>query len=291
VVETTVTLLPITVVIPVKNEEANLDLCLQRLARFSAVTVIDSSSTDQTLEIARAHGAQVLNFEWDGRYPKKRNWFLINHAPSTPWVLFIDADEFVDDAFCNEVSIAIAENCYNAFWLNYTNYFLGRPLKFGIRQRKLALFRSDQALYEQVDEEFWSNLDMEVHEHPVVEGPIGEIKAPIEHNDFRGIDKFIDRHRGYAGWEARRALSLNKKAGTKKNLTRRQRFKYRYIRKCWYPFLYFFYTYFVRLGILDGAVGFQYAFYKAWYFLTIRLLIRELTTVDGTRRDRPYVGD
>lgn len=285
-----VTLLPITVVIPVKNEEANLNRCLQRLARFSAVTVIDSSSTDNTREIAQAHGARILNFEWDGRYPKKRNWFLINHAPLTPWVLFLDADEFVDDAFCNEVSLAVAENSHDAFWLNYTNYFLGRRLKFGVSQRKLALFRSGKALYEQVNEEFWSALDMEIHEHPIIEGRIGEVKVPIEHNDFRGIVRFLERHVDYARWEAQRVLRLNSEGMDKINkMTRRQRFKYKHIQKWWYPFFYFCYTYFARLGLLDGAAGFQYAFYKAWYFLTIRLLVRELTTAVGTPASRPNV--
>jgi glycosyltransferase involved in cell wall biosynthesis len=287
-----VTLLPITVVVPVKNEEANLDRCLSRLARFSAVTVIDSSSTDRTREIAQAHGARVLNFEWDGRYPKKRNWFLINHAPATPWVLFLDADEFVDDVFCDEVSLAIDDNRHDAFWLNYTNYFLGRRLKFGVSQRKLALFRSGKALYEQVNEEFWSTLDMEIHEHPIVEGRVGEVKAPIEHNDFRGIGKFLDRHRDYAGWEAHRVLGLSKEGrNINSQLTRRQRFKYKYIQKWWYPLFYFCYAYFIRLGLMDGAVGFQYNFYKAWYFLTIRLLILEQITIEEGCRNRPEVGD
>lgn len=281
------TLLPITVVIPVKNEEANLDRCLKRLSRFAAVTVIDSSSTDRTREIAQAHGAKLLNFKWDGRYPKKRNWFLINHAPSTPWVLFLDADEFVDDAFCNEVSLAIAADRYDGFWLNYTNYFLGRRLKFGVRQRKLALFRGGKALYEKVNEELWSTLDMEIHEHPIIEGRIGEVRAPIEHNDFRGIEKFLDRHRAYAGWEAHRALGLSREGSkTISQLTHRQRFKYTYLQKSWYPIFYFCYAYFIRFGLMDGAAGFQYAFYKAWYFLTIRLLIRELITAEDLRK--PY---
>ena len=95
--------LPVTVAIPVKNEEANLSKCLERLGRFAEIVVIDSGSTDQTREIAKNFGARVVGFSWDGKYPKKRNWFLLNAPPQQPWVLFLDADEFVDDAFCDAV--------------------------------------------------------------------------------------------------------------------------------------------------------------------------------------------
>ncbi len=101
--------LPITVAIPVKNESSNLGRCLSRLTEFESVVVIDSSSTDQTPEIARSHGARVLNFEWDGGYPKKRNWFLTTQAVGTPWVLFLDADEFVTEEFCRAARAAISQ--------------------------------------------------------------------------------------------------------------------------------------------------------------------------------------
>ena len=269
--------LPVTVVVPVKNEERNLARCLSSLDRFAEVIVVDSGSTDRTGEIARGAGASVIPFEWNGRYPKKRNWFLLNHQPNSPWVLFLDADEAANPQFCDEVSRAVADDGIQGYWLNYTNHFLGRRLRYGVPQRKLALFRVGKALYERVEEVSWSKLDMEVHEHPVVEGRIGEILTPLEHNDDRGIGSFIDRHRDYAAWEARRALLLeDEDSGQQKGRTQRQRIKYGYIERWWYPWGYFFYAYVVRLGFLDGAAGFHYAFYKAWYFLTVRLMIREL---------------
>jgi glycosyltransferase involved in cell wall biosynthesis len=269
--------IPITVVIPVKNEEANLPRCLAQLKRFAHIIVVDSASTDRTQEIAKENGATVLQFDWNGRYPKKRNWTLINHPPSTPWVLFLDADEIVNDEFCTAVAGAISSSSYDGFWLNYTNSFLGRRMSHGVPQRKLALFRVGKGLYERIDEDNWSNLDMEVHEHPVIEGELGEIKTPIEHEDLRGIEAFLNRHRDYALWEARRMLLLERQVAlTHQQLTDRQRFKYAHLERWWYPWFYFVYAYFVRLGILDGAAGFYYAFYKSWYVLTIRLMIREL---------------
>jgi hypothetical protein len=218
---------------------------------------------------------------------KKRNWVLLNQTLSNSWVLFLDADEFVNDQFCDEVASAITAGRHDGYWLNYTNYFLGRRLRYGVPQRKLAIIRLGNSLYERIDEESWSDLDMEVHEHPIVDGTIGEIRAPIEHNDDRGIEKFIDRHLSYAKWEAHRTLSIERKPqreGVK--FTSRQRLKYRHIERWWYPAAYFVYTYFVRFGALDGAAGFQYALYKSWYLQTVRLLIGELRA-----KDRALSGD
>jgi glycosyltransferase involved in cell wall biosynthesis len=96
--------IPISVVIPVRNEEANLAGCLERLAAFDEVIVVDSGSTDATCQITVDHGATVIQFVWDGRYPKKRNWVLINHSLRNDWVLFLDADELITQDFCTEVS-------------------------------------------------------------------------------------------------------------------------------------------------------------------------------------------
>ena len=268
-------LLPVTVAIPVKNEEANLARCMERLGRFAEIVVIDSGSTDRTCEIAEEFGARVVDFTWDGKYPKKRNWFLLNDPPSQPWVLFLDADEFVDDAFCDAVIRCLESDDRDGYWLTYTNYFLGCPLRHGLGQRKLALFRVGKALYEKIEEDGWSRLDMEIHEHPIVEGPVGEIPVPIDHRDDKGVARFLEKHVDYARWEAQRYVSLQGNPAASEHFTARQRFKYRHLAKWWYPSFYFVFTYFVKRGLLDGATGYHYAAYKAWYFQTIRLLIKE----------------
>lgn len=268
--------LPVTVAIPVKNEEVNLPGCLEQLDRFAEVVVIDSGSTDRTRQIAESAGATVLDFPWDGRYPKKRNWFLLNHAPTTPWVLFLDADELVTPAFVAELRQAITKESIAGYWLGYTNYFLHRPLRHGVPQRKLALFRVGKALYERIEEAEWSTLDMEIHEHAIVSGVVGKISARIEHHDDRGLIKFIDRHRSYALWEAKRTLALHRGPPEGwSRLTDRQRTKYRNLAKWWYAWAYFAWDYVIRLGFLDGHAGFLYAFFKLWYFTTIRLLVNE----------------
>jgi hypothetical protein len=163
----------------------------------------------------------------------------------------------------------------NGFWLSYKNYFLGKPLLYGLPQRKLALFRVDTAFYEKIDESGWSPLDMEVHEHPIVKGNVGYINYQIEHRDYKGLGAFIEKHRDYADWEAHRYIKLQKTSASWQHFTARQKFKYRHLSKWWYPWFYFTFTYFVKLGFLDGAPGFHYATLKAWYFQLIRLLIIE----------------
>lgn len=267
--------LPVCVVIPVKNEAHNLSASLAALGRFAEILVVDSDSTDATQDIAKSFGARVLNFVWDGRYPKKRNWVLLNHAPAQPFVLFLDADEIVNDAFCNALARALAADTCDGYWLNYTVYFLGRKLRFGVPQRKLALFRTGHALYERIDETSWSALDMEVHEHPVLTGRAGEIAERIDHRDLAGLEKFNARHDDYALWEARRYLALHRSGDAAwAALTPRQKLKYRYLTQVWYAPAYFLYHCVVRLGALDGAAGLRYGWAKAVYFAKIRSLIR-----------------
>ncbi|MEL6687508.1 MAG: glycosyltransferase family 2 protein [Pseudomonadota bacterium] len=266
----------VTVVIPVRNEQANLPRCLAALKRFDNIVVVDSGSTDNTQQIARDAGAKILDFQWNGTFPKKRNWVLMNHTPDTPWVLFLDADEIVSDEFVNALENAIQDDSKAGYWLNYTLYFQGKRLQHGVPQRKLALFRVGSGLFEKIDEDGWSKLDMEIHEHPIIEGEIGEISAEIDHQDYRGLARFIERHLDYAKWEAKRvALLGDLNAPENASLTRRQKFKYGNFDRWWYASVYFVYQYIVKRGLFDGRAGYHYAYYKAWYFRTIRQLILE----------------
>ncbi len=270
-------MIPLTVVIPVKNEEINLPRCFKALDSFSHVLVADSDSTDLTPQIARDAGAEIINFQWNGQFPKKRNWILQNYNFTTDWVLFLDADEIVSDEFKKEVESAIQVPEVNGYWLTFHNYFQGKLLKYGIPFRKLALFRIGKGEYERIDENRWSTLDMEVHEHPIIEGTIGVIKAPVIHNDYKGMYHYLARHNEYSSWEAARYFDIKKKGlHSTHQLTARQRKKYRSLDKWWWASLYFFSNYFIRLGFLDGREGFVFSFLKAVYFFEIRCKIKEL---------------
>lgn len=255
----------LTVAIPVRNEERNLGVCLQAIGTdFAAsVVVIDSGSIDATAAVARGHGSEVIDFQWDGHFPKKRNWFLRHHAPSTEWVLFLDADEILTPAVKREIVSTLPGSNHQGFLLSYTNYFLGHRLRGGYPLRKLALFRVGEIEYEQIEEDHWSQCDMEVHEHPMVQASVGLIRNRIDHRDSRGVDSYMRKHNEYAAWEANR-LHLTLTSSTRNHhWTAKQHLKYAVISSRFGGFIYFLGSYFLMGGWRDGSVGFAFAMLKA----------------------------
>lgn len=267
-------MIPVSVVVPVKNEEINLPRCLERLTRFAEVLVVDSGSTDATREIAQESGARLIDFQWNGHFPKKRNWVLRNVGLANDWVLFLDADEYISDAFADEVERAVRKDDVAGYWITYHNHFMGRVLKHGDPMRKLALFRRDRGEYEKIEEDSWSHLDMEVHEHPVIEGKTGALNTAVEHQDYKGYEAYIARHNAYSSWEARRYLVLRNKGF--EGLTGRQKTKYRLLDSWLLGPLYFFGAYFLKLGFFDGRAGWLLAVNKMIYFFQIKCKIDEL---------------
>ncbi|GAA4439553.1 glycosyltransferase family 2 protein [Pontibacter saemangeumensis] len=270
--------LDLTIAIPVKNEEKNLSRCLAAIGTDLArhVVVIDSNSTDSTREIAKNFKTEIVNFVWDGKFPKKRNWFLRNHTPETKWVMFLDADEYVTEDFKKELRERLScDDDKVGYWLNFTVYFLGKKMKGGYPLRKLALFQVGAGEYEQVDETEWSTLDMEVHEHPMLQGSTGSIKSKIEHQDFRCMSHYIRKHNEYASWEAARFLNSLKEPTASSQWTWKQRIKYGLFRSIFVGPAFFFGSYFFLGGFRDGAHGFAVAVLKMSYFMQVYCQIRE----------------
>jgi glycosyltransferase involved in cell wall biosynthesis len=266
--------LDVTVVIPIKNEATNLPDCFASLGSVRAVVVVDSASNDESRAIAEAAGATVVPFDWNGRFPKKRNWLLRTWSFDTDWVLFLDADERLNPDVRAEIASAIATpGGPVGYWLNYNNHFMGHVLRYGVPQRKLALFRIGAGEYERIDDERWSAFDMEIHEHPILDGPLGEIRARLEHKDYHGLHHFIARHNEYSTWEARRVAVLRTDPTGWSQLTDRQKIKYKNLDKWCFPYLYFILNFFIKLGFLDGRAGFFYSMFKFFYFFEIRAKI------------------
>lgn len=261
-----------------RNEERNLLACLEAIGTGFArrVVVIDSASNDGTMEVARSHGAELIQFQWNGQFPKKRNWFLREHTPSTPWVLFLDADEILTSAVKSEIAAAISAGNHQGWLLSYTNYFMGRRLRGGYPLRKLALFRVGEVEYERIDEDHWSTCDMEVHEHPIVTGSIGLIRSRIDHRDLRGIDSYMSKHNQYAAWEARRLFNHRQVPGATARWKPHQHLKYRLIISPWGGLAFFLGSFFAMGGWRDGSIGFAFCLLKASYFVQISCRLREL---------------
>jgi glycosyltransferase involved in cell wall biosynthesis len=275
--------LDLTIAIPVLNEETNLPGCLNCIGKDLAkkIVVIDSGSTDKTKEIAREFGTKILDFEWNGQFPKKRNWFLQNHCPNTKWILFLDADEYLTEGFKKELREKLSSEEKTAYWLKYSIWFMGKKLKGGYPLYKLALFKVGSGTYERIDEQRWSNLDMEIHEHPVINGSIGHFRNRIDHQDFRGISSYVSKHNEYATWEAQRYLASGKDAEIRSKWTWKQRLKYRLMRSIWIGPAFFLGSFVLLRGFLDGSRGLAFAIFKMSYFNQIYCSICEQKKVQN----------
>jgi glycosyltransferase involved in cell wall biosynthesis len=266
--------IPLTVIVSVKNEALNLPSCLEKLKSFAQLIVVDSGSTDATMDIANAMGAEVLQFHWNGKFPKKRNWALQNANLLYEWILFLDADEFVTDEFVAEVAIKIQDPNFNGYTIQFENYFMDKKLRYGYGFHKSALFKKSKGAYEKVEEDLWSHLDMEVHEHPIIEGKVGVIKAKVVHKDFKNLDHYIAKHNAYSTWEAQRHLQLKQSGNSYLSLN--QKIKYGLLNTGLLPAVYFIGAYFFKLGFLDGREGFYLARFKSHYFFQIQAKVESM---------------
>ena len=168
-------LLPVSVIIAARNESRNLPRCLEALRNFDEVYVLDSHSTDATAEIAAAHNAKVVQFEYRGGWPKKRQWALDTLPLTHGWVLLLDADEVVTPALEAEIFHAITNPAIDAYRIALQMHFLGRRLRHSDASFwKLSLFRHGKARYE-------CSMDGAVRETP---GPCPKCKMALTEEDL-----------------------------------------------------------------------------------------------------------
>ena len=123
--------LPVSVLIPARNEEANLPACLESVSRADEVFVVDSQSSDRSIEISESYGANVVQFHFNGRSPKKKNWSLENLPFRNEWVLIVDCDERITPELWAEIEHAIENPEFQGYYLNRKVFFLGQWIRLG----------------------------------------------------------------------------------------------------------------------------------------------------------------
>jgi len=284
---------PVSVLIPAKNEEANLPACLTSVARADEIFVVDSQSRDRSIEIAETMGAKVVQFHFNGSWPKKKNWSLENLPFRNEWVLIVDCDERITPALWDEIATAINHPDYEGYYINRRVYFLGKWIRHGGKYPdwNLRLFKHQKGRYENLGTEGIPNTgDNEVHEHVILKGAVGYLKADMDHIDFRDIYHWLERHNRYSNWEAR--VYLNMLTGRDEsdtigaNLFGDAVQQKRFLRKVWvwFPFkptLRFIIFYFIRLGFLDGKAGYIYGRLLSQYEYQIGVKLYELRKFGG----------
>jgi glycosyltransferase involved in cell wall biosynthesis len=277
--------LPVSVIVAARNEEKNLPRCLASLREVGEVYVIDSQSTDATPEIARTFGAKVVQFHYQGGWPKKRQWAMDNLAFEFDWILLVDADEVFSNELAKEIREAIQVSQANGYYISLRMYFLGRVLHHGDASfQKLALFRRGKGQYEcRLRDQDSSMADMEVHEHVVVDGPALRLKNPLIHHNVESLSRYIEKHDEYSNWEARVLLQGQGSEEMPPALFGTQAQRRRWLKKKLYalpgsPVLLFFYRYFLRLGFMDGVPGLIYCGFQAVQMFHTKAKIYELKT-------------
>ncbi len=265
----------IEVIIPVRDEEENLPYALASVVPWAKrVWVVDSGSTDRTVEMARDHGAEVVEQSWLGHAAQK-NWAIDNLPLTSDWVFFLDADESVLPELRDEMLAVSSRDPAtveeSAFNVNRYFIFLGKRIRHCgyYPSWNVRFFKRGSARYE----------DRAVHEHMVVDGTVGAFRGHMEHFDRRGLAVYLAKHVRYAELEAAAILSQDDRSSSIDGDMQRRR---RWIKRHIYPRLpakwlcRFLWMYVLRLGFLDGLTGLRFCVFISFYEFLITLNLVEL---------------
>ncbi len=270
----------LAVVILTYNEEANIAQALDSIVGWaSEIFILDSLSTDRTLEIALQYGCHIEQNRFEN-YAKQRNYALDQLPIKSEWILFLDADEWLPDKLKQEISdILVTSPEENGFYLRWRLIWMRRWIKRGYYPTWiLRLFRRGKGRCE----------DRAVNEHLIVQGKIGKLRNDFMHEDRKGVSDWIAKHNGYATREADELLKMQSAAGYKEIdacMFGTQAQRKRWLRyKVWNrlpplirPFFYFGYRYVLAGGFLEGREAFIYHFLQAlWYPLLIDIKYLEM---------------
>lgn len=233
-------MIPVSTVIVTKDEELNIQDALNSVRDFSEIIVIDSYSSDHTVEICKKYTEKVFQEEWEGYAKQKQKG--IDRA-SLPWVLILDADERVTPELSREISFSIDNKKYDSFYIPRKNFFLGKWIRHGgwWPDYTLRLFKKDMAFMQK----------REVHEKVVVRGTKGYMKNPLEHYTSRSITDFITKLENYSTLSA-------KEVGQKDFVPGIFSFTLR-------PLFTFLKMFFLRRGFLDGKYGLILSLLYSYY--------------------------
>ncbi|MDE3084635.1 MAG: glycosyltransferase family 2 protein [Verrucomicrobiota bacterium] len=269
---------PISVLVPTKNERTHIRACLESVRFADEIFVVDSGSTDGTREIAAELGATVVDFRWNGQFPKKKNWALANVPWRHEWIFILDADERITSELAEELKSVVAAPVADGYYVNRRFWFIDGWLRHCgyYPSWNLRLFRHRLGRYEEFAGAAESGSgDNEVHEHVVLQGRTARLQHDMEHYAYPTIDVWLEKHNRYSNWEAR---LLNSAEGGKAaaaaaigaSLSRKRRLKYWSARLPFRPTLRFFYHYMLRAGFLDGYRGYIFCRLMAFYeFLNV----------------------
>ena len=258
------------------NEEANLPSCLASLKWCDDIVLLDSFSTDQTVEIAKAAGARVYQRAWDSESCQRMHG--LRQIPfKHEWVYMPDADEITTAELQRELLLVSRDSHRSecAFRVRRKDIFMGKWIKHSTLYPTFftRLVRPDRV-----------EVRREIHPYYVVDGDVGDLVGHIEHHSFRkGVSDWFKKHNWYSNVEANLAISTDDVKSrsyldvfSSSQRERRDAIKKIVMKLPFRPTLRFLYMYLVRRGFLDGWAGYSYCRMIAAYELMIVVKTEEL---------------
>lgn len=259
----------LSVLIPALNERRNIADCIASVAWADDVVVVDSGSKDGTREIAEKAGARVVDFHWNGQFPKKKNWVLENVVWKHEWVLILDADERIMAELAIEIQQKLKNPSADGYYLNRRFIFLGQWIRHCgyYPSWNLRLFRHKLGRYEKLHTGDTGSGDNEVHEHVVLQGEAAYLKNDMLHYAYPDIYTWMEKHNRYSNWEAEVEMrgQADVESAIGDELSRRRRMRQLMRRLPFRPTLRFCYSYFWKRGFLDGRAGYIFCRLLASY--------------------------
>ena len=233
----------ITLIVPTYNEEKVLDRCIVSTKDLAdEILVVDSFSSDNTLEIARAHGARIIQRKYENSASQK-NWAI--PQASFSWILLLDADEWLTQKLYEElkqIKAQVHEPIESGFWIYRSNHFMGKRVRYSGWQgdKVIRLFKKEDCSYK----------IQSVHSEIMTSGKLSFLRSYLNHDTYRGILAWEEKLERYAQWQAQ---DYSQKMG-----------KVTLFHTLIKPLFRFFKHYILSGGFLDGYVGFRISKYAAW---------------------------
>ena len=279
-------MIPVSVIITTLNEAKNLARCLEAVKHFDEIIVVDSGSTDETVKIAQKFGVRVERFEWNGQYPKKRQWCLDSLNIKYDFVFWVDGDEQVSPMLMTEIyqlDFSAAGYFVRGIYAGEEGY-----LFHGLQNNKLALFNRHKIKFPVVNDLDIDGMgEIEGHYQPVLKpsfqsDKILQLKEPVFHYAYEDDEAWQGRHARYALWEAgmiaRDAYPKdpNKSRELLKSLFRKMPLR---------GVIAFCHSYFLKSGYKDGRDGLKFAKSRYDYYTMVATeLKRVLKTNKGAEQ-------
>ena len=261
-----------TVIILTKNEETDIERCIRSVEGWvKRIVIVDSGSTDRTVEIAERLGVEIVRHEPFVDYGRQFNWAIDNLRIKTTWVFRLDADEVITPELRKELEKELehhATDDVSGFMMRYKVEFMGRYLMHGgvYPFQKITIFKYGKGRFE----------ERAMGEHIVLsEGRCIYLKNDAIHHTLKTLDLYINKHNWYATREVQDYFDV--RSGRENALLDGQPERAKKLRDGLYyrlPMflrakLFFWYRYYLRLGFLDGTPGYIFAFLQAYWYRTL----------------------